>query len=166
MSDDPAGEMMQYAASGDREALRLIATACVASQFIDVPAFEAMVGAEAFARLMACHNVPDDQFLLAGILYTRALHIQQTTDDTVRMERLCDEVADIIVSTPMEQGQGLEFLAGVLSASADDGDDLASVMEANLMQRAGPSLANKLRNAINGSEKAASALFAVESLGR
>ena len=144
-------------------------TACIASQFHNIPAFEAMVGAEAYARLLGCHNYADDQFLLAGVLYVRAEHIFETfPEDRERSCNLRCEVTDIIEGTPVDPGHtsGLEFLASVLSTSADNGDDIALHLLNRLMERAGKVVAHELRNTINGAEKAASAPFVVETSGR
>lgn len=145
--DELAHALMFNAAHGDQTSLVLMATACVASQFHNIPAFEAMVGAEAFARLAACHENPEGMLLLAGVLYVRAGHLLAVGEDK-RSSTLFAEVGDILNTVKItEPSQALEFLTSTLSAAADDADELAAVLLNKLLAKVPPREAARLRDA-------------------
>jgi hypothetical protein len=142
-------ELLARAASGDRSAQAQLATACVSKQFVGVTPFETMVMAEGFARLAATHGRPEDNMLLAGVLRARAHHvaelgdIERATALWAQSEAICEEYP----GPPL--CDGLEFLAGVLTAEADAGDDAAAIRLAKLSAALSPADADELRCALN-----------------
>lgn len=134
--EELAHVLMYNAAYGDRTALVLMASACVASQFHGIPAFEAMVGAEAFARLAACHqDDPEGMLLLAGVLHIRASQLDELgEEERVRANRMRDEIGMLLDNVKIDGPSGaLEFLTGTFDAAADGGDEQAAVWLNKLM---------------------------------
>lgn len=144
-------ELMQRASAGDRSAQRLLRDCCAMLQYEGVTPFELVCMAEGFARLAAADGTQDDDAWLAAILRYRALHVAQLGDYhraavlVAQSEAICDKYQALDL-TP-----GVEFLAGVLSAFADAGNDLAgdrlNKLAAALSPAAAQALSADVRNA-------------------
>jgi hypothetical protein len=119
-------ELLQMASTGDRSAQAAMRDRCALLAYEGVTPFELVCMAEGFARLAAAQGGQDDDAWLAAILRYRALHVAQLGDYrraavlVAQSEAICDKYQALDL-TP-----GVEFLAGVLTAFADAGDELAA----------------------------------------
>jgi acetyl esterase/lipase len=141
--------LIERGAQGDAAALSALALHCVRLQYAGVSAFESLIAAEAFARLAAAGGSAGANMLLAGVLRIRAGHVAELGDLERAIvllgqsEALCEAFPDPGLS------EGLEILAGVLTAYADLGDDLASVRLQRLFEALSPASADSLRRTLN-----------------
>jgi hypothetical protein len=137
-------ELLGLAASGEVVALNDLAWSCVLRSSNGVLPFEAYVAAEAFGRLAAATGEADPSMLLAGVLRVRADHVASLGDTEravtlyAQSEALCDQFPALRLS------RGVEFLGGVLSSQAANGDDVADVRLAKLAAALSPEAAYHL----------------------
>jgi hypothetical protein len=142
-------ELLHLAAMGERSAQARLASACIARQFVGVTPFEAMVMAEGFARLAACHGHIEDTLTLAGVLRVRAHHVAELGDTGRALallgqsEALCDDL------TAVPLCEGTEFLSGVLTTEADAGDELAAIRLGKRWGAMSAGDADNLRSSVN-----------------
>lgn len=134
-------ELMAAAAKGDHIALAAMTLRCLEKPRFGIPSDEALCFAEIFGRIAAHHGKPDDQFMLAGILYLRANDTCERGDEQ-RAHSYLAEVVDLLDSVPEPVlGDGLRFLVDVLTMWANDGDDWAGVCLNRLTEGLSPAVA-------------------------
>lgn len=120
--------LFEAGARGDREALSQLArTALAAPSYDGMPYYEALVAAEAFARLAVVHGDAGDQVLLAGILFSRS-HVVKRGGDAVRAFDLMGQATDLLeVIVAAGNDEARIMLACALSDLADKGDEHAAL---------------------------------------
>jgi hypothetical protein len=143
------GELIHSAAMGDRDAQAELVGVCVSKQFVGVTPLESLVLAEAFARQAAAHGQAGDALMLAGVLRVRANHVAELGDLERALVLLKQSEAACDAVHSAQLCEGAEFLAGVLTAEADAGDELAALRLGWLTEILSPADADKLRCTLN-----------------
>lgn len=142
-------ELIDRGAAGDIAALREMADRCLLNGAKLLTAFEAIAYAEIFARLAAAKGDAADRLKLAAVLRIRSYHVDEIGDREraanllTASERLCGDLRGVSLTG------GVEFLAGVLTSAADQGDDRASVALERLTAALSAADADSLRHTLN-----------------